>query len=181
MNETHVTVVGNVVADPVRRVTRSGDPYVTFRVASTVRRFDPATAGYVDVDTSFVDVRAFRRLARHVAESVLRGHPVVVSGRMRVREWANGERSGTAVEIDARAVGHDLTWGTASFRRERRLGEARGVLAEGPTDTEDAASPASPTPTVPAASDAPRPDPADSSNPMAGVGDPEHDAYEVAS
>lgn len=178
MNETHVTVVGNVVADPVRRVTKSGDPYVTFRVASTVRRFDPATSGYVDVDTSFVDVRAFRRLALHVADSVLRGQPVVVSGRLRVREWTNGDRTGTGVEIDARAVGHDLTWGTASFRRERRLGEARAALTEAGESDDVTQQPVE-------ASDATSPGAAPSGGAdqaaSVGVGDPRVDAYEVAS
>ena len=38
MNETNVTVVGRVVADPEHRQTRAGLQFTTFRVASTVRR-----------------------------------------------------------------------------------------------------------------------------------------------
>jgi single-strand DNA-binding protein len=34
-----------------------------------------------------------------------------------VKEWENGDRSGTVVEIDAEAVGHDLAWGSSSFSR----------------------------------------------------------------
>lgn len=191
MNETHVTLVGNVVADPVRRLTKNGDPYVTFRVASTVRRYDAATGGYVDVDTSFVDVRAFRRLARHVGDSVRRGHPVVVNGRLRVREWTNGERAGTAVEIDARTVGHDLTWGTAVFRREGRLGEARTAIAEGEYDAEGASASAwDGAPAGAGGSDAwattSAHDPSSGDDGVgadagAELGDPENDAYAVAS
>lgn len=41
----------------------------------------------------------------------------MVTGKIRVRDWDNGERSGTAVEIDAEAIGHDLAWGNAAFTR----------------------------------------------------------------
>ncbi len=36
---------------------------------------------------------------------------------MRVRDWDNGERAGTSVEIEAEAIGHDLSWGSAVFTR----------------------------------------------------------------
>jgi single-strand DNA-binding protein len=36
---------------------------------------------------------------------------------LRVRDWDNGERAGTSVEVEAEALGHDLTWGTATFTR----------------------------------------------------------------
>ncbi len=41
----------------------------------------------------------------------------MVTGKIRVRDWDNGERSGTSVEIDADSMGHDLTWGNSSFTR----------------------------------------------------------------
>jgi single-strand DNA-binding protein len=34
-----------------------------------------------------------------------------------VRDWDNGERTGTSVEIEADVIGHDLTWGNAVFTR----------------------------------------------------------------
>ena len=41
----------------------------------------------------------------------------MVSGRLKVRDWDNGERSGTSVEIEADCLGHDLVWGTSEFSR----------------------------------------------------------------
>ena len=41
----------------------------------------------------------------------------MVTGKLRVRDWDNGERAGTSVEVEAEALGHDLTWGTAVFTR----------------------------------------------------------------
>ncbi len=119
MNETYVTIVGNVVEKPVRRVTKAGAPFVTFRLASTVRRPD-GDGGYVDAGTSFVNVCAFRRLALNVDASLDRGHPVLVHGRLRVRQWASGESSGTSVDVDATHIGHDLTRGQTRFDRGAR-------------------------------------------------------------
>ena len=41
----------------------------------------------------------------------------MVSGKLRVRDWDNGERSGTSVEVEADSIGHDLSWGSAVFTR----------------------------------------------------------------
>jgi single-strand DNA-binding protein len=117
VNETYVTIAGNVVETPVRRLTNSGVPFVTFRLASTVRRLDPVANRYVDAGTSFVNVTAFRGLGINVDACVERGQPVIVHGRLKVTQWVSGERSGTSVDIDAHTVGHDLARGQARFAR----------------------------------------------------------------
>jgi single-strand DNA-binding protein len=53
----------------------------------------------------------------NVVGSVNKGQRVVVSGKLRVRDWESGDRAGTTVEIDADALGHDLAWGTSVFTR----------------------------------------------------------------
>ena len=120
MNETYVTVSGNVVGDPVVRATRANVPFVTFRVASNVRRVDFKTGEYIDAGTNFVNVTAFRSLGVNLSNSLKKGEPVIVYGRMRVNQWVNGERSGTTVEIDAYNVGHDLSRGQTAFVKVSR-------------------------------------------------------------
>jgi len=117
MNETYVTVSGNVVGDPVARLTKADVPFVTFRVASNVRRVNFKTGEYIDAGTNFVNVTAFRALGINLANSLNKGEPVIVYGRMRINQWVNGEKSGTTVEIDAYNVGHDLTWGQTKFTK----------------------------------------------------------------
>jgi len=117
MNESYVTVSGNVVGDPVVRTTRASVPFVTFRVASTVRRVDGKTGEYIDGGTNYVNVTAFRALGVNLASSLHKGDPVIVYGRMRINQWVNGDRSGTSVEIDAYNVGHDLSRGQSQFTR----------------------------------------------------------------
>jgi single-strand DNA-binding protein len=62
-------------------------------------------------------VTAFRQLAINSSQSISKGERIVLTGRLRVRDWDNGERSGTSVEIEADAIGHDQSWGTSQFVR----------------------------------------------------------------
>ncbi len=121
MNESFVTVVGNVVSDPISRPTKVGKPFASLRVASTTRRWDVETRAFVDGSTNFVNVVAFNALAANVMTSVKKGHPVVVYGRLRVNQWETekGEPR-TSVEIDAYSLGHDLTRGQSIFTKPER-------------------------------------------------------------
>lgn len=117
MNETLVTVVGNVATQPETTVTASGLAMTRFRLASTARRFDSERGGWTDGPTSFYTVRAWRTLAGNVKESVGLGEPLLVQGRLRVREEEKDGRRYVSAEIEATAIGHDLARGTARFTR----------------------------------------------------------------
>ncbi len=78
MNETRITVHGNVVSEPVERQARNGSIYTTFRVATTPYRRTP-DGRFVDGDTSFYDVIAFNALAANVASALRKGQPVIVT------------------------------------------------------------------------------------------------------
>ncbi|MFF2039959.1 single-stranded DNA-binding protein [Kitasatospora sp. NPDC058170] len=117
MNETAVTMIGNVATEVSYSETTGGVPMASFRLASTERRYDRAAGGWVEGDTHWVSVTAWRALAVHVIGSLGKGDPVMVSGRLKVREWVDGEVRRCRVEIDARSVGHDLSRGTTTFRR----------------------------------------------------------------
>lgn len=135
MNETHVTVVGNLVADPVLRVTPGEREVAGFRLASTVRRYDAALGRSVDVRTSFYSVSCWGYLARNAAESLRKGERVVVSGRLDVREYTGDDKVlRTSVDVVADAVGHDLTYGTSRFTKVRR--GVAGTAPEGDTDAD---------------------------------------------
>lgn len=117
MNETHVTFVGNIATEIRSTRSRDGVPIASFRIASTTRRFERGK-GWADADTIFVTVVCWRQLAEHAASSFSKGEPVIVTGRLRMRQWsAEDGRSGTAVELEAVAAGHDLSRGIAAFTR----------------------------------------------------------------
>ena len=111
------TVSGVVATTPRHLVTQEGLPITSFRLASSKRRFDRTKKTWVDGETNWFTINSFRQLAINSASSISKGDRIVVSGRLKVRDWDNGERSGTSVEIEADCLGHDLVWGTSKFSR----------------------------------------------------------------
>jgi single-strand DNA-binding protein len=110
-------VAGLVATTPRHLVTQDGLPITSFRLACSQRRFDRSQNKWVDGETNWFTVTAFRQLAINLATSINKGERVLAHGRLRVRDWDNGERAGTSVEIEAEHVGHDLVWGNAQFTR----------------------------------------------------------------
>lgn len=122
MNETMLTLVGNLVDAPTRRKLPSGASVTTFRVASTARRFDRETQRWSDGDSVFLRVSCWRQLADNAARSLAKGDPVVVTGRLSTRSYEVDGGSRASYELDATAVGFDLNRGTADFHRAARGG-----------------------------------------------------------
>lgn len=116
MSET-LTVSGLVATTPRHIVTQDGLPITSFRLACSTRRFDKTQNKWLEGETNWFTVTSFRTLAINSAGSVSKGDRILVTGKLRVRDWDNGERAGTSVEIEASAIGHDLSWGTSVFTR----------------------------------------------------------------
>lgn len=131
MSET-ITVIGNIT-EPEFKVTANGVEIINFRIASTERRYDKVEEKWGDGATSWYSVSAFRRLAAHAHRSFRKGDRVVVTGRLRIRDWETPVKKGVTAEIDADALGHDLLWGTTTFHRDGAQGR--------PTTPDEASSP----------------------------------------
>lgn len=113
----NLSVSGLIATTPRHLVTQDGLPITSFRLASSYRKFDPAQNKWVDGETNWYTITAFKQLAINIAGSFSKGERVVITGKLRVRDWDNGERAGTSVELEAESAGHDLNWGTAVFTR----------------------------------------------------------------
>lgn len=116
MSDT-ITITGLIATTPRHVVTAEGLPITSFRLASSQRRFDKAADKWIDASTNWYTITAFRQLAINTVPSLSKGDRIVVTGRLRVRDWQNDDRTGTTVEVEAESIGHDLFWGTASFTR----------------------------------------------------------------
>ncbi len=121
MTET-ITVTGVVATEPRHIVTSEGLPITNFRLASTQRRFDRTEGKWVDADTNWYTVSSFRQLAANVAASVAKGERVIVTGRLRIRDWVQDDRKGSSIDVEAESIGHDLFWGTSTFARSISTG-----------------------------------------------------------
>ncbi len=121
MRGTPVTVVGTLVGDTrLRRVAPDGRLVLNFRIVSNERRYDKASESWVNGDSLFLNVSCWRTLAENAA-SLVKGDPVIVSGRLRTREWTTDEGvRRSVVEMEASALGPDLARCTATLRKQRR-------------------------------------------------------------
>jgi single-strand DNA-binding protein len=140
MSDT-ITITGLIATTPRHVVTAEGLPITSFRLASSQRRFDKSADKWVDASTNWYTISAFRQLAINAVPSLSKGDRVVVTGRLRVRDWQNDDRTGTTVEIEAESIGHDLFWGTASFTRTVGSADSTRDSSEPATDLVDTAVP----------------------------------------
>ena len=129
--DTPITVVGNLVADPELRFTASGQPVATFRIASTPRIRDNATNEWKDGDSLFLTCNVWRQAAENVAESLQRGMRVIVTGRLKQRnyETKEGEKR-TVYEVEVDDVGPSLRNASAKVNRASR-GSGEGGFGGG--------------------------------------------------
>lgn len=121
--DTPITVVGNLVADPELRFSAAGQPWATFRVASTPRIRDAATGEWKNGDSLFLSCKVWRQMAENVAESLQRGMRVVVTGRLKQRNYETKEgENRTVYEIEVDDIGPSLLNASAKVNRASRSG-----------------------------------------------------------
>ncbi|MCF2531728.1 single-stranded DNA-binding protein [Yinghuangia soli] len=119
-NETTITVVGNLTADPELRFTPSGAAVANFTVASTPRTFDRQANEWRDGDALFLRCSVWRQAAGHVAESLAKGMRVIVQGRLRQRSYEKDGATRTTYELEVDEIGPSLTFATARVERASR-------------------------------------------------------------
>ncbi len=129
-----ICVSGLVATEPRFISTSEGLSICSFRLASPQRYFNKTENQWVDGETNWYTVTAFRQSAENAAESVHKGDRLVLSGKLRLRQWERDDKSGMSAEIEADALGHDLRWGTTvvtrSMRSESHLVGESGVPDE---------------------------------------------------
>lgn len=122
VGETYLQVHGRVGTEVEFKESASGIAMASFRLATTPRKFNRADQRWEDKPTAWFTVECWRHLAGNVKASLQIGQPVYVTGRLKTKEWTDdqGVRQSRSGYIDAQSVGHDLSWGTATFRRNER-------------------------------------------------------------
>lgn len=119
--ETVITLIGNLTADPELRFTPSGDGVANFTVASTPRTFDRQANEWKDGETLFMRCAAWRELSENVAETLLKGMRVVVTGRMKSRQYETKEgEKRTVIELEVDEIGPSLRYAIAKVERTQR-------------------------------------------------------------
>jgi len=128
MFETQLTAIGRVVtAVQMRTVGLDSLPKATFRIACNERRLNQASGEWSDGESLYMTVTCWRRLAERVATSLSVGDPVIVSGRLRSRQYEKDGRQHSVMELDASAVGPNLSWCSALVDRPRKAATSEAV------------------------------------------------------
>lgn len=123
MNDTIITIIGNLTADPELRFTPAGAAVANFTVASTPRTFDKQANEWKDGDALFMRCAIWKEAAENVAESLTRGSRVIVSGKLKQRsyETREGEKR-TVIELEVDEIGPSLRYATATVNKANRGG-----------------------------------------------------------
>lgn len=132
-----ITVRGFAGTAPELRITESGLAIASFRLGSTPRWRSRDNGEWVSGTTNWYTIVCFQKLAEHIASSIQKGDPVVVSGRPRIRSWESENSKGTEIEIAAQGIGHDLAFGTSAFTKARHGASEQDAEHQGHDETSD--------------------------------------------
>lgn len=99
-----VTLMGNLTRDPELRTTPNGQSVCSFSLALN-RSYKGADGNWQEA-TDFVDVVAWGTLGERVNQYLVKGRPVLVSGRLQSRSWEQDGQKRSKVEV----VANDVTF-----------------------------------------------------------------------
>jgi single-strand DNA-binding protein len=154
-NDMRVTLCGWLANTP--EIQRKGDTcWTTFRLGVTPNHYDRRKGSWVDGQTEWVRVTTWDEVfARNVAESLRKGDPVIVTGRLASEQWSGQDgvdRMGLVLR--AEAIGHNLKFGYSRFVRVARKAdpndqdEAGAAAAPADSDATGSAAPTSEPPSA---------------------------------
>lgn len=109
----HVSLVGNLTADPTLRYTQSGKVVCSFTLAVSHRARH--NGAWQDVTDGFFNVTAWNSLADNVAKSLAKGARSLVSGKLIQRTFETDDGKRTVVEVQANHVAAELSFATVEI------------------------------------------------------------------
>ncbi len=122
-NDTTITVIGNLTADPELRFTQSGAAVASFTIASTPRIYDRQAGEWKDGDALFMRCSLWRDAAENVAESLEKGSRVIAQGRLKQRSFTDRDGNNrTVIEMEVDEIGPSLRYATAKPNKVQRGG-----------------------------------------------------------
>jgi single-strand DNA-binding protein len=120
-----ISVEGRIVGDISFKFTDEGLPVARFRMVAADRRQQP-NGEWVDTETFWITVTAFRKLAENIADSLRDRDAVVVMGKLSTAEWVDeGGQTRSAPKLIASSVGPSLFF----LPRPHGQGQSQGSYA----------------------------------------------------
>ncbi|NUT49585.1 MAG: single-stranded DNA-binding protein [Saccharothrix sp.] len=123
-NESRVTICGNVASPVSHSTVGTGFSRAKFRLFTAERVWDQEQRTWEDGARMFVSVSCWRMLADNAQTSLNKGDPVVVTGRLTIKEKELDGVVRPFVEIEATAIGPNLALCTATPQRTKYVADA---------------------------------------------------------
>lgn len=122
-NETPITIVGNLTADPTLKFFDSGKAVANFTIASTPRFLDKNTGQWTDGDALFLRCNLWGPYAENAIETLAKGMQVIATGRLKQRSYETREGDKrTIFELDIDEIGPTLRFAIAKVIKATRTG-----------------------------------------------------------
>jgi single-strand DNA-binding protein len=127
MGDVNVTVVGYAGNDPAIKTTKSDVSWTQFRVGTT-RRWRDSQDNWVEGPSMWFTVKAWGSKADNICDSIRKGTPVVVTGRLTEEPFEIQRQTAEGVQVERRTklaietatVAIDLSRGVAKYVRTDR-------------------------------------------------------------
>ncbi|NNH70991.1 single-stranded DNA-binding protein [Nocardia uniformis] len=130
--EITLTVVGNLTADPERKLLPSGQTVANLTVAQNSRVYDRASNEWRDGAAVFMRCAVWGDMADHVAASLAKGVRVIVTGRLRQRSYE--DRNGVTqwiTELMVDDIAMSLRFTAAQVNTVEAAGEEQPAARRG--------------------------------------------------
>ena len=108
-----ITLSGNVVKDPELAATNNGKFVLSFRIAVD-------EAGSNGNESGFFTCQAWGQLAENLAETLKKGQRVIVTGKLRHREYEVEGKKRSSIELLVADAGPSMVWATAAVTKRVR-------------------------------------------------------------
>jgi single-strand DNA-binding protein len=104
-----IQIDGRLVRDPEIRFTPSGKAVCSLTVVASRNKKNQQTDQWEETDTTFLDCQAWDKMAEQMAENLVKGDRVMITGEFKQREYETreGEKRKT-FEVSIRTIGKHL-------------------------------------------------------------------------
>lgn len=118
----HLTIIGNLTADPELRTTPQGISVCSFTVAVNGRKKD---------DTTYFRVSAWRGLGENCAKYLAKGRKAAITGTVSARAYTtNGGEARASLEVNADEVEFLSPAGEQGYQPQQSAPAMQPVVAE---------------------------------------------------
>ena len=130
-NETVITVVGNLTADPELRTLNSGPTVANFTIAATPRVYNRQSGQWENGAALFMRCNAWNELANNIAGTCLKGMRVIAQGVLHQRSYKAKDGSDRSIiELTATEIGPSLRYAKAQVVRNAQNGQPQQPMPQ---------------------------------------------------